>query len=179
MMRNLCKLAAVAIVLFGFTWVASAQWLPAPLNQGQGLPYDWTSRHVVYSSNGANQGAVQRQPRYWIQQMLRHRPEIEAASVNGDTSVDSFFAGRMAKKHKKAHFPKFAKHHKVKVKRDWNTSMGDVAYNLASPTYPAAFVAGSTPSCTNDFVVFTLPTGGTPYPGNFNIIAFNNLYGGA
>ncbi|MGH8012456.1 MAG: hypothetical protein ACREQ4_08155, partial [Candidatus Binataceae bacterium] len=177
MMRNLCKVAVVAIVLFGFTWVASAQWLPAPLNQGQGLPYDWTSRHVVYSSNGANQGVVQEQPRYWIQQMLRHRGEVEAASVNGDRAqLDSFFAGR---KFKKKHFPKLKKRHVVKVKRDWNTSMGNAVYDLASPTYPAAFVANSsTPSCTNDFVVFTLPTGGSTYPGNFNIIAFNNLYGG-
>jgi hypothetical protein len=53
-----------------------------------------------------------------------------------------------------------------------------VIYALTSPTYPAKFslIANSTPSCSSDYVVFTLPTGGSTFPGNFNIIAFNNLY---
>jgi len=67
------------------------------------------------------------------------------------------------------------------LKRDWRQTFqtGGTVYTFTSPTYPAKFsfsTGNPTPNCSADYVVFTLPTGGSTFPGNFNIIAFNNLY---
>jgi hypothetical protein len=163
-----------------------------------GAPSDWTHRHVIFSSlsHGSEPSpSVQREPRYWLQQ-LRHGRSRDQGSNGGadavviaaaqiapqrqtdrwdrDTNLDPtddenapHFGGRRRRRRKGD-----------PLERDWTQTFGRAAYTFNSPTYPAKFSFSNpnpTPSCTNDYVVFTLPTGGSS-PGNFNIIAFNNLY---
>jgi hypothetical protein len=166
-----------------------------------GTPMDWTHRHVVFSSPSADleiHSSAQREPRYWLQ-LLRRRGSQDPASSegtdaarvaaaqlawqeklnlleresNGDSSdnpQDADFEGRRFRRRER---------HRELLKRDWNQTFSNgTTYTFNSPTYPAKFSLSSanpTASCTADYVVFTLPTGG-PAPGNFDIIAYNNLY---
>jgi hypothetical protein len=175
-MRNVFKVAVIALVLFAFSSVGTAQWLPAPLDPNQGVPSDWTTNHIVFSRGTAqNSGVIQEQPRYWIQQMLRR---FQNGPQNNAQLASYMTSSARRRKKKKGHKGNSTPAGPM-VQRDWSSAMGNApAYNLESPTFPAHFTKDpSNPSCTNDFVAFTLPTGGNFPNGNFNIIGFNNLYG--
>ena len=112
-------------------------------------------------------GEIQNEPRYWLQKARRDRTLLADSSVarrapdllEGTTDTTNRERGG--------------------IRRDWSQTFqtGGTVYTLSSPTYPAKFsFTSSTPNCTNDYVVFTLPTGSSTFPGNFNVIAFNNLY---
>ena len=128
----------------------------------QGVPIDWSSRHVVFSKPKAGSDAedkVQQDPRYWMQQIRRAQ------------AADEFKA--LAAKPKPNRAPKSHK--------DWAFSMGNgtVAQNM----FPAkfSFNAGSTTltaaNCTSDFAVYGLNVAGTT-GGQANLVALDNLYSG-
>ena len=128
----------------------------------QGVPVDWSSRHVVFSKPKAGSDAedkVQQDPRYWMQQIRRAQ------------AADEFKA--LAAKPKPNRAPKSHK--------DWAFSMGNgtVAQNM----FPAkfSFNAGSTTltaaNCTSDFAVYGLNVAGAT-GGQANLVALDNLYSG-
>jgi hypothetical protein len=62
------------------------------------------------------------------------------------------------------------------LERDWNEAMNTGFNSYGTPKYPAKYSFNSAnplPSCTNDYVVFTL---GGSTSSSFDIIAFTNLY---
>jgi hypothetical protein len=167
-----------------------------------GSPIDWTHFHVIFSSASSDrslQSSLQREPRYWLQlsrrqgsqqagsseasdavriasaQLARQLKQKSlqgdpAASSIGDPDESDFESARLG----------FGDRDPGRLRRDWSQTFqtGGTVYTFNSPTYPAKFsFSGSniSPSCTADYVVFTLPTGGAA-PGNFDIIAYNNLY---
>ncbi len=61
--------------------------------------------------------------------------------------------------------------------RDWSESVGTSSYTQTQPAYPAKYQfypTNPTPSCANDYIVYTLAAA-NPFQ-IFNIIGFNNLY---
>ncbi len=65
-----------------------------------------------------------------------------------------------------------------RVHVDWSVSLGGTA-GMAADMYPAKFnfdIAGNTPSCANDYAVYTIDAAGSATQAN--IVAFNNLYSG-
>jgi hypothetical protein len=167
-----------------------------------GTPNDWTHRHVVFSSASGDrdlQLTLQRDPRYWLQLLRRNGSQqagsseasdaVQIASArlaqllahnlpNVDSAVES--TDSSSEVDIEASGFEFRRRDAGRLRRDWSQTFqtGGVVYTFNSPTYPAKFAfsgANLSPSCTADYVVFTLPTGGAA-PGNFDIIAYNNLY---
>jgi hypothetical protein len=166
-----------------------------------GSPIDWTHFHVVFSSasgDRSQQSILQSEPRYWLQVSRRQGSQeadsseasdavriasarlawqLQHKSPEGDSAVRSigdpdeadFGTSRFGWKDRDPE----------RLRRDWTqTFTNGTVYTFNSPTYPAKFSfsgANLSPSCSSDYVVFTLPTGGAA-PGNFDIIAYNNLY---
>jgi hypothetical protein len=167
-----------------------------------GSPMDWTHHHVVFSAASSApelQSIAEGEPRYWLQ-LLRHRGSQEAFSADGENAVKIAAAQlerlNQQEELKRERDPEFPEDESLEfgawrrwwpirrrepLKDDWSQTFqtGGVTYNFTSPTYPAKFSLSSanpTPNCASDYVVFTLPTGSSVFPGSFNIIAFNNLY---
>ena len=167
-----------------------------------GSPIDWTHHHVIFSSplfDSEIQPSVRRDPRYWLQ-LSRRRGSQEAGSLEASDAVKiagALLARQLQNKSLDAGstgvslddptdfdldaspFPS-KEHDTGLLHRDWTQTfqINGTVYTFNSPTYPAKFSftgPSLSPSCTADYVVFTLPTGGAA-PGNFDIIAYNNLY---
>jgi hypothetical protein len=143
------------------TWAAqeglSIKDAPEIIRAAPGVPIDWTTRHVIFSSSSsaATQQRVREEPRFWIQMLSRRwRQRADAAK--------SFRA-------QPGH-----------VKGAWYQALADQTYNLGRThptTYPAKYVFTTTSSAScSDWVVFGGPQGGSP--ADFSIIAFKNLYPG-
>jgi hypothetical protein len=138
--------------------------------RGMSVVSDWSHRHVVFSESQIGIDAdvsrqIQNEWRYWLQK-ARHttQPSTDSRSLGALSDLAESPGDDRTKK---------------RIRRDWSQTFqtGGTVYTLTSPTYPAKFsFTSSTPNCTNDYVVFTLPTGSSTFPGNFNVIAFNNLY---
>ncbi len=129
-----------------------------------GLPWDWSHRHVIFPTPETEQlrRRLDADPRFAHQHLYRTMPQY----APGDLSSAIRGAGLHA-------------NDEVTISgatRDWNQAVGAAAITLSSPTYPAKYsfsVTSTTPSCANDYVVYTLPVSSA---SNFNVIAFNNLY---
>jgi hypothetical protein len=122
-------------------------------NTQYSLPNDWSHRHVVFSAANSReqQAAMEKDARFHLQQLKRsyQQFDLEAVAVQAESN---------------------------QLQRDWREAVGDTAYHVRRPTYPAKFsfnVANPTPNCANDYVVYTLPHG---HEGKFNVVAYNNLY---
>jgi hypothetical protein len=170
-------------------------------NRG-GVPTDWTHSHIFFpwpsTSWGDSRDGIH-EPPLWLQQLRRPgsqdfpsaetRDGIETAAVQlvqrqppKSKQQDSRDDWRQQQDSDMSSWPGKQLPHK----RDWTQSFqtGDTVYTFTSPTSPATFSssfssssANPKPNCSTDYVVFTLPTGGgSSFPRNFNIIAYNNLY---
>lgn len=144
----------VAVLLCLGVW-ATADELPSPEPAGRvGVPYDWTHRHVVFAQPQTFERLreVQSDPRYWHQV---YRREL---AVSTQVAV---------------HTPPL----RPNLKPDWGMSLGTAALTFTNlVSYPAKYsfnASNPTPSCTNDYVVFTLPTSTST---KINVMGFNNLY---
>lgn len=129
-----------------------------------GLPTDWSHRHVIFSQpgNAAQAERVANEPRYW-QQWVRQNV-VRVLSEEGDTSVGSIL--------RRIRDPK--------VKGDWSQNLGSGA-SVGAGNYPAKFgFRSTTANCSNatspDYVVFA--TGLTGSASQASIAAFDNLYSG-
>jgi hypothetical protein len=120
-----------------------------------GLPRDWSTRHIIFT-NGASPeiaAAAQQDPRYLINWMLH-----SAGLFQGRAPLD---------------VPLQRKHMQV----DWAMSLGGGGMPDGETPAKYSFSINGTPSCANDFAVFTINA--APGAGQANIVAFNNLYTGA
>ena len=129
----------------------------------QGMPTDWTHRHVIFSQplTDAQAAAVMHDPRYWQQWNRQHF----ARSLQIDT-VELTHRGYFAN----AGGPQ----------ADWSQNLGSGA-NAGAGVYPAKYsfqvtTANCGISARPDFVVFS--TGLTGSSTQASIVAFDNLYSG-
>ena len=134
----------------------------------QGVPTDWSSRHVVFSKPQPGSDAedkIQRDPRYWIQQIQRAQLADDSNLVASHNSA--------AKAAKPRPLPKS---HKDSA---YSLGNGSVAQNM----FPAkfSFNTGSgtltSANCTSDFAVYGLNVAGAT-AGQANLVALDNLYSG-
>jgi hypothetical protein len=109
-------LLIIVVVVF-WALPGFAQWVPPPLDTAQGMPTDWTHRHLIFSqpSDPQSLDEVQQEPRYWLQQM--QRGHSAAAVTSGSTAEASETASSQVKERRKR--PK-----KVPLKRDWSENLG-------------------------------------------------------
>ena len=132
----------------------------------QGTPTDWSSSHVVFSKPEAGsdtEDAVQKDPRYWLQQIRESMPASENPDLT-DGAVDL-----SAKKNKKK------KKKKSTLTGLWSVNLGSDA-TVGPEMFPATFTSGASPSCINDFAVYNTSLPGTA--GKTTIAGFNNIYSG-
>jgi hypothetical protein len=152
-----------------------------------GVPSDWTHRHVIFSESSPDAKTslvVQEEPRYWLQ-AWKHRKLQAAVSEDRADPADIRESHAEEILHDEISTEDatwdFRARRRNPLKRDWNQTfqINGVTYSFTSPTYPAKYSfssANPTANCNSDYIVYTLPTGGSTFPGNFNIIAYNNLY---
>jgi hypothetical protein len=136
---------------------------------------DWSSSRVIYTRNASDEDVVKlkRDPRYMqsvVQHYLReHGGLIEQTGAEG---LDDFSP---ATPWEPIQYPPFSplksKHSKV----DWSYSLGPTA-GMAMGETPAVYTANyASPSCSNDFVVYTINA--SPGVGTqANLVGLNNLY---
>ena len=124
-----------------------------------GLPVDWSTRHILFTNGASPEVAAltARDPRSWVNWAQRSAwmfphpwPPLPITGTAG------------AKRH---------------MRVDWAMPLGaNGGMPLGESPAKYTFNINSTPSCTNDFVVYTIAA--TPSTSQANIIAFNNLYTG-
>jgi hypothetical protein len=192
MSTSFMKVLVVGAVLFGLaipTFAQETTSFSAALSNYQAtshqssasLSTDWTHKHVIFSAPSDPDVAekVQKNPRYWQQQIRRMGPraadlergESQAVEVLSDAGTD---ANSGKKKNRKK-----VKTKRFNRKRDWSESVATSALTLnpnKGVTYPAKFAfdtSNPTPNCLNDYAVFTLNQHNS---SSFNIIGYNNLY---
>ena len=139
----------------------------------QGIPTDWTHRHLVFSRPEVGSDAefsAQKEARFWMQQIRRNLPpDTGSATSNayiGGVAIQPMLTARQAKTRARLH-------------RDWSQSLGSGGI-VGAEMFPAkfSFTTGGTPNCANattpDYVVFNtnLPNSAT----QASLIAFDNLY---
>ena len=143
---------------------------------------DWTHRHLIFGGGGSLEAlvAAARDPRARNQWLLRNHGLFRAARDSNRNS-DPFALGResgrfddpfgIIEQGKKGKGPR----RKEALDIDWAFSLGTTG-GMAAGTFPAkySFDVTTTPSCTNDFVVFPIAT--TPSSSQANIVALQNLY---
>ena len=196
-MKSHCKWSLVGAAAVALTMLsANAQERPPAAKafkmvSGAGAPADWTHRHVIFSpsTDSETSSSIEQEPRYWLQ-LMEHRGSYDPASSEASDAAriaTAQLARHLEQKLRQSdsgfEFRRFRNREREwgTLDRDWSQTFqtGGTTYTFNSPTDPAKFSfssANPTPSCTADYVVFTLPTGGSVFPGNFNIIAYNNLY---
>ena len=151
--------------------LAAALFVPAALaqNPGQqhrGLPIDWTSQHLLFSTH-ASRTAAARNGATFSDPRAIHSALMHGFSLTGQARV-STPSGRAPKKPRPP---------RVVSQVDWSVSLG--AGTVAPNMSPAKFGFDPTlASCSNDYAVFALNVPGVT-GGQANLIAFNNLYSGA
>jgi len=165
---------AAGIVRFGAGFLAllSLGWVltgSAAAPHEQGLPSDWTHRHIIFSkpSTAEQMKRVSKDPRY-LQQSQRNNalrllpPESDAAESIGESLVAKVVG------------PK-----KTNMRRDWSMSLGSGA-SVGAGNFAAKYsLKTSVATCGGanaDFVVY--PTGLTGTTGQATIVAYDNLYAG-
>ena len=130
--------------------------------KGMGQVVDWSTNHILYPQGTSLRTLVlgERDPRAFWNYLRLMRPASMAAGLAGPRRpVRPIMPPR-------AHV-------------DWSVSLGGTA-GIAPNMFPAKFnfdLPGNTPSCANDYAVFTINAAGSATQAN--IVAFNNLYSGA
>ena len=152
---------------------------PAP----QGIPHDWSHRHLIFSRPQSASAArqLEREPRFRIQQAWR-ASQSGAGGVEARMRTLDALAVQLASAPTRGAVPlgwgrPLWGDPKRRLHSDWSVSLGSGA-TVGAGMYPAkySFNPIGAPDCTNDFVVFnTSKAGGT---GQASIVAYNELYSG-
>ncbi len=171
LVRLLLTFAVVfAVVLLVQLRASSGRDSAAPVH----MPVDWSYRHLIYSGppTGPHAWEAMQDPRYQrhLSIYAKHERKDEESWGSGD-----WFDRRW-------HWP-FHRREESPLKRDWQVPMGANALtgNVTGDfSFPAKFTfdINATPSCTNDFVVFTTGLPGAT-AGQASIMAINELYSGS
>ncbi len=144
-------------------WVLTGQAAkPAP----EGLPTDWSHRHVIFSQPATFQQVRQitSDPRYWQQWYRRNVVRVLSEDGSDQAPLEfSAYVGSPSRPH-----------------RDWSQNLGSGA-KVGAANYPAKYSFQIvTASCggapTPDFVTFG--TGLLGAAGQASIVAYDNLYSG-
>lgn len=126
-----------------------------------GIPEDWSHHHLVFSAPSTPQQRqlVEREPRYWMQQLRRQFQASSAASA----------AYRRRRRHRR----------RPPLKRDWSMTLGGAGSTVGAGMFPAkySFSISATPSCSTDFVVYNTGMAGSPTQAS--ILAYVAIYSGA
>ncbi len=137
---------------------------PAP----EGLPTDWSHRHVIFSqpANAEQAERVAHDPRYW-QQWVRQNVVRVLVDENQDSMAPTF-----------PRAPHWAGGQKVAA--DWSEDIGNGA-NTGAGIFPAKYGFHTTnATCGNatapDYVVFTTGVNGSS--SQPSVVGFDNLYSG-
>lgn len=138
------------------------------------MSVDWSNRHLIYSGppSGPHAWSAMQDPRY-----LRHRFIYGKLESLGAEDRDP----REWRGHRWG-WP-FRRREESPLKRDWQVSLGPNSLTgnvIGDFSFPAKFTfdINATPSCTNDFVVFTTGLPGVT-GGQASIVAINELYSGS
>jgi hypothetical protein len=197
---SIITLASVMLLAIGIlVWGHKVHGSQMPINAGSiqinGVPDDWTHRHVVFSDPGAESDAfrdgvhdtwlkIVNDPRYIMQQLKHHLPAQGPAAANVDwiermartnapTEVLTT-AGAEEAQLSVAGAAHPAKSKTKKITKDWNETLGS-ATAPSYPVYPAKWSFNTTgASCADDFVIY--PTGQAGSISHASIIAYYNLY---
>ena len=142
------------------------------------LPYDWSHRHVVFSSPASLSQAwtLQQEPRYWQQIMRSNAAARSRNNLTATTITEDGVLGESGRRPKKS-----------PIHRDWAESLGPGAStgNSTYSQFPAKFtfdISSASESCA-DYVVFPTNVPGVTgtseaVPGQATVIAYQNLYAG-
>ncbi len=130
----------------------------------QGIPTDWSSNHVVFSKPAAGSDAedkVQQDPRYWLQQIRRSQAaSAEISTDNGaDADADEASTFGWSNGSNTTNPKKNKKNKKSSLTGLWSVNLGSGA-TVGNEMDPATFTAGTSASCTNDFVVYNTSLAG-------------------
>jgi hypothetical protein len=119
-----------------------------------GYPEDWTHHHVMFPD-----------------QLLREHPELAARDPRALHQIYRRWIKPAALQNM------VLTNQANKTSGDWNVTLGNgtVVFGMAPAKYQ--FDPNAPPSCTNDFVVFTLNAAGAT-GGQATMVAFNQLYAG-
>jgi hypothetical protein len=175
------------VVVFGFLAISASAQDPPPMtlqdaingyesvtNGPAGVPDDWTHHHLVFSMPALGTpiyDQVVKDPRFWLQQIKRLRPE-PATNVKLIPRLMEGFADPTDAKLSRP------KKSRAKLKTDWSEDLGSGA-KVGANMYPAkfSFSVSGTPNCTSDYVAYSTGLAGSATQAS--IVAFNNLYVGA
>ena len=137
----------------------------------EGLPTDWTHRHVIFSqpTTEEERQRVAGDPRYW-QQWYRQNFVRVLASGSGAGPEAGWPRDRVEDAQVQS-----------LIQSDWAQSLGAAGSTVGATNFPAKYSFGvNTANCasaaTPDFVVYS--TGLTGSNNQASIIAFDNLYSG-
>jgi len=133
----------------------------------EGLPTDWTHRHIVFSQPATAELAAlsARDPRYWQQWYRQNVARVLSDDVETSPEMVSW---------------SFRRRTMSSIHRDWAEGLGPLG-TVGAGNYPAKYsFSVTTANCgdaaTPDFVVFS--TGLTGSGTQASIVAFDNLYSG-
>jgi hypothetical protein len=176
------------VIATGAIWAQDAVPTTAGSAPSFGGPQDWSNRHVIFTRNGVpdDMWKLRDDPRYLSGVLLRYMKEQSARSGqrssnglnfgSGPENTASEAAGELElfgpMKPIPIHPVRPVKNKRSKV--DWAVSLGPTA-GMAVGETPAIYTANySSPSCANDFAVYTINA--TPSSGQANLVGLNNLY---
>lgn len=162
-------LAAGALVPAGFAPAFAQDIVP---QENRGVPQDWSHRHVIIrnaetmkDAGGKGVVALQR----WRERLKDPRFTMAVArkTIEVQSTANKMFSGQQL-----AFFDRFKRQPKASsLIRDWNVALGDSTAINNSGTgtgvgtagmFPAKYTwdINATPSCANDFIVYTTGTPG-------------------
>ena len=139
-----------------------------------GVPRDWSHRHQIFTQaeNFDRLSEIQLDARFWHQVYNQTTRTIEGPARNHASKSPVRLSPMAVGKSALDALPT-----PDEPAVDWGESMGTAGLTFTNlNSYPAKYsfnVANPVPSCTGDYVVFTLPT---PTTTRFNVVAFKNLY---
>lgn len=157
---------------------------------------DWSHRHVIFSrpTSWVTAWKLQGEPRYWQQAVhrgglgraLSNEAQIERQAQHEESfrDLDPDASDWEPRRGRIGGWPR--RERLDEFHRDWGQSLGaggSTGVPFAAPTWNPVFPAKfsfdvtATPSCANDFVVFTTNRAGVT-GGQASIIAYRNLYSG-
>ncbi len=182
-----CRLYAVSMILtIAAILVTILLFQPRAANSREAaipvhVSIDWSTRHLMYSGEpkGPNAWMIMQDPRY-LHHLSIHGKHGSFSEEREDRDDHDDWRWFREPWH-------FRQSEESPLKRDWQFNLGASAVtgNNSPPfgpsySFPAKFSydINATPSCTNDFVVFTTGSVGAT-GGQASIVALNQLYSGS
>ncbi len=139
----------------------------------EGLPTDWSHRHVIFSRPATFEKVRQitNDPRYWQQWFRQHVTRVLSDPAPTDDSASIDLGSLATGSHSAA---------KQKVHRDWSEDLG-LGASVGAGNYPAKYsfqvtTANCGSATTPDYVVYSTGLLGTT--GQASVVGYDNLYSG-